>query len=279
MRSPVDKMLWFIESHFLRDVTLDELAKICGLSRFQVSRLFSHEMGMTVTSYVRGRRLTEAARALADGACDILGVALEAGYGSHEAFSRAFREQFGLTPAELRARGTVEQIRLVKPVRNDRPIPVRLCGPRIESPGPLLIAGIGRRFDCDDFAGIPSLWQEFHAQAGAIRGRNSEVSYGVVSGVLAEGNTYLYLAGVEVGDFAELDSSFTGLRLPAQSWAVFAHEGHITTILSTIHAVFDHGLADAGLRQAGMPDLLERYTSRFDPQTGTGGFEIWVPIA
>jgi AraC family transcriptional regulator len=75
MRSPVEKAIWFIESHFARDITLDEVAGVCGLSRFQMSRLFSHATGMTVTAYVRGRRLTEAVRALAKGAPDILAVA------------------------------------------------------------------------------------------------------------------------------------------------------------------------------------------------------------
>jgi AraC family transcriptional regulator len=102
MRSPVEKAIWYIESHFAHDITLDELASACELSRFQMSRLFSEAIGMTVTAYVRGRRLTEAARALASGAPDILRVALQAGYGSHAAFSRAFRDQFGLTPGDVR---------------------------------------------------------------------------------------------------------------------------------------------------------------------------------
>jgi AraC family transcriptional regulator len=83
-----------------------------------------------VTAYVRGRRLTEAARVLADGAPDILAVAIQAGYGSHEAFSRAFRDQFGLSLAELRARGHLEGIALVEPLREDPVVPVRLPPPR-----------------------------------------------------------------------------------------------------------------------------------------------------
>ena len=81
MQTPVEKAIWFIESHFSYDMTLDDLAQVCGLSRFQMSRLFSYATGKTVTAYVRGRRLTEAARVLADGAPDILAVALQAGYG------------------------------------------------------------------------------------------------------------------------------------------------------------------------------------------------------
>jgi AraC family transcriptional regulator len=278
MQTPVEKAIWFIESHFSRDILLDDLAQVCGLSRFQMSRLFSYATGKTVTAYVRGRRLTEAARMLADGAPDILAVALQAGYGSHEAFARAFRGQFGLSPAELRARGDLQGIALVEPLREDPVVRVRLPPPRLVSRGPLLVAGIGRRFACDDFAGIPALWQELHPHLGEIPGQKGSTAYGLVVDMAALGDTYFYLAGVEVSAFSDLDSNFTGIRLPAQRWAVFPHKGHVTTIASTIHTVFAQALPASGLAPGDMPDLLERYGASFDPRTGEGGFEIWVPV-
>jgi AraC family transcriptional regulator len=278
MRRPVEKAIWFIESHFSRDITLDEVAAVCALSRFQMSRLFSHATGKSVTAYVRGRRLTEAARALADGAPDILAVALQAGYGSHEAFTRAFRIQFGLSPAALRVRGHLDGVALVEPLREDPVVAVDLPPPRLVSPGPLLVAGIGRRFACDDLAGIPALWQDLHPHLGEIPGQKGSAAYGLVANMAAAGDTYFYLAGVEVSDLADLDGSFTGFRLPAQRWAVFAHDGHVTTISNTIHAVFAHALPAAGLAAGDLPDLLERYDKAFDPRTGAGGFEIWVPV-
>jgi AraC family transcriptional regulator len=278
MQTPVEKAIWFIESHFSHDVTLDDLAKVCGLSRFQTSRLFSHTTGRTATAYVRGRRLTEAARMLADGAPDILAVALQAGYGSHEAFSRAFRAQFGLSPAELRARGDLAGMALVEPLRGDPAVPVRLPPPRLVSLGPRLIAGVGRSFARGDFAGIPALWQELHPHLGEIPGQKGGTAYGLVANMSAVGDTYFYLAGVEVSAFFDLRGNLTRVRLPAQRWAVFPHEGHVTTITSTIQAVFAQALPGYGLSPADRPDLLERYGTNFDPQTGEGGFELWVPV-
>jgi len=57
----VEKAIWYIESHFARDITLDELAGICDLSRFQMSRLFSEATGMTVDG-VRPRSTTHGSR-------------------------------------------------------------------------------------------------------------------------------------------------------------------------------------------------------------------------
>ena len=59
----VDKALWFIESHFAQDIGLDDIAAIAGVSRFQLVRAFGYATGTSVMRYVRGRRLTEAARA------------------------------------------------------------------------------------------------------------------------------------------------------------------------------------------------------------------------
>jgi AraC family transcriptional regulator len=93
--NPAQKALWFIESHLADPLTLDEVAAVAGVSRFHLVRAFAAATGFSVMRYVRARRLSEAARALANGAPDILTVALDADYGSHEAFTRAFRDHFG----------------------------------------------------------------------------------------------------------------------------------------------------------------------------------------
>ncbi len=168
MRSPVEKAIWFIESHFAEEITLDDVAGVCGLSRFQTSRLFGTTSAQTMTGYLRGRRLTEAARALVDGAPDILAVAIEAGYGSHEAFTRAFTQQFGATPSQVRDRGRLDGLALVEPMREDPDVTGRLPPPAIGRHGELHLAGVGRRFPVDDLAGIPSLWQDLRAYDDAI---------------------------------------------------------------------------------------------------------------
>src|SRR6202051_2125329 len=96
--NPAQKALWFIESHLADALTLDEIAGGGGVSRFHMVRAFAAATGLSVMRYVRARRLSEAARALAGGAPDILSLALDADYGSHEAFTRAFRDHFGVTP-------------------------------------------------------------------------------------------------------------------------------------------------------------------------------------
>jgi AraC family transcriptional regulator len=122
------------------------------------------------------------------------------------------------------------------------------------------------------------LWQELHPHLGEIPGQMGSAAYGLVASIAAASETYFYLAGVEVSDFSDLDSDFTGIRLPAQRWAVFPHDGHVTIIASIILAVFQQALPASQLAPGDTPNLLERYGASFDPQTGEGGFEIWVPV-
>lgn len=96
--TPVQKALWFIESRIHDDVSLLDIAAASGVSQHHLIRAFGKCVGLSVMKYVKARRLTEAAKILADGAPDILTVALMARYQSHEAFTRAFSDRFQIYP-------------------------------------------------------------------------------------------------------------------------------------------------------------------------------------
>lgn len=274
--NPVAKALWFIESHFADEVCLAEIAEVAGVSRFHMVRAFGVTTGQSVMRYVRGRRLTEAARTLARGAPDIMMVALDAGYGSHEAFTRAFRDQFGATPDRVRAVGTVENLHLVEPVRMDKIAKTPLQPPRLQDGRALLIAGLGEHFTFDNMAGIPGLWARFRGHLGNLPGQIGNVAYGVCYNT-DDAGTFDYIAGVEVTDFAALPKELARLRLVEQQYAVFAHADHVSTIRDTFAAIFNDWLPRSGHQMADAPPF-ERYDERFDGHTGNGGFEIWIPI-
>jgi len=275
---PAQKALWYIESHLSDGLTLDDVASVAGISRFHLVRVFGEATGMSVMRYVRVRRLTRAARLLARGAPDILTLALEADYGSHEAFTRAFRDHFGITPEQVRANMCLEKLKVQEPIMLDSTPTTDLKPPRFETAKAMLIAGVGERYNhCDSGgAGIPNQWQRFHERAGDIPGRIGNVAFGVCCNGDDAGN-FDYIAGVEVSDLADLPREFAGVRLPAQRYAVFTHADHISTIRRTVTAIWNQWLPQSGLKVAEAPNF-ERYDERFDPITGKGGLEIWVPV-
>jgi AraC family transcriptional regulator len=274
--NPAQKALWYVESHLAEPLTLDDIASVGGVSRFHMVRAFAAATGSSVMRYVRARRLTEAARALANGAPDILSLALDADYGSHEAFTRAFRDHFGVTPEAVRAAGCVNHLKLEEPIQMDSTALDHLSKPRFVIGKPLLVAGVGDRFSHDNGAGIPGLWQRFHQAVEGIPGRIGNVAYGVCCNGDDAGN-FDYIAGVEVADFSDLPREFSRVRIPAQKYAVFTHGDHISTIRRTVNTIWNHWLPASGFEIADAPNF-ERYDENFDPQTGNGGLEIWVPI-
>jgi len=274
--NPAQKALWYIESHLAGPLTLDEISNVAGISRFHMVRAFAAATGLSVIRYVRARRLSEAARALAAGAPDILDVALNADYGSHEAFTRAFRDHFGVTPETVRATTCLDKFRLQEPILMESTAFDTIAPPRFETGKAMLVAGVGDRFSHDNGAGIPGLWQRFHQYVQNFPGRIGQVAYGVCTNGDDAGN-FDYIAGVEVADFSDLPREFSRVRIAEQRYAVFTHTDHISTIRRTINTIWNHWLPTSGHKMADAP-TFERYDEKFDPATGDGGFEIWVPI-
>jgi AraC family transcriptional regulator len=274
--NPAQKALWFIESHLAEALSLDEIAGVAGISRFHMVRAFAAATGLPVMRYVRVRRLTEAARALAGGAPDILSLALEADYGSHEAFTRAFRDHFGVTPEAVRGSSRLDNLALQEPITMDSTSLDSLNAPRFTTSKPLLIAGLGERYTWESGAAIPGQWQRFHQSVANIPGRIGPVAYGVCCNGDDAGN-FDYIAGVEVSDFSGLPREFTSVRIPEQKYAVFTHSDHISTIRRTITTIWNQWLPVSGQKAADAPGF-ERYDANFDPLTGNGGLEIWVPV-
>lgn len=274
--NPVGKALWFIESHYASDITLDDIAGCGCVSRFHLARAFEAATGCSVMRYVRGRRLSDAARSLANGAPDILAVAVDSGYGSHEAFTRAFRDQFGVTPEAVRAQGHVRNLNLVEPIKMDQSFLEDLAPPRIEDGKALLVAGLIERYTCDSSAGIPAQWQRFGPHFGKVPGQIGQIAYGVCYNNDDEGN-FDYLCGVEVKDFAALPADFARLRIGEQRYAVFMHREHISTIRRTWNTIWNRWLPESGHEVADAP-VFERYDEQFNPVTGMGGVGLWIPL-
>ena len=273
--SPVERVLWFIESHFGRDINLDQISEVACVSRYHMSRMFAVSMGIPVMRYLRVRRLSEAARALANGAPDILSVALDVGYGSHEAFTRAFRDEFGVTPESVRTQGHLNNLRLMEAMKMEGNM-LKALEARFETGRVLLISGIGSRYNCSNTAGIPAQWQGFVPHIGNIAGQIGGKAYGAMCNFDEDGN-FDYICGVEVKDFSQVSPDWTRVRIPAQDYAVFTHSDHISNIRSTWTTIWNGWLPESGREVEDAPNF-ELYGEDFNSVTGRGLVEIWLPL-
>jgi AraC family transcriptional regulator len=161
--------------------------------------------------------------------------------------------------------------------QNEQDFKVELEPPRVENGKELFIAGLRERPETN--ASVPEQWQR--AMAYQISNQVGRAAYGLSFKALSDTDMFEYLAGVEVSDFSGLPSELSRVTIRPQKYAVFTHRGHVSKLWHTCDRIgkwlpesgYEHADADAGA-----PDFFERYGEDFDPQTGMGGIEVWVPV-
>ncbi len=158
--------------------------------------------------------------------------------------------------------------------------------PRFEDGRELLIAGLSERYAPPSYSAITAQWHRFVPHLGQIAGHIGRDTYGVCwqsdKGHSADESSesdcaFDYLCGVEVSGTDALPADFQHVRIAARRYAVFTHTKHISQIAGTIDTIWNKWLPDSGLHAAPSP-CFERYTPEFNPDTGFGGTEIWLPL-
>ncbi|MFD2656910.1 response regulator transcription factor [Gracilibacillus thailandensis] len=92
----------YIEAHYQRNITLEEVAETVGLSSYYFSKLFKEHFQFTFVEYVTQTRLTKAKDLLLDERVSLKEIALTVGYKDPNYFSRVFKKETGLSPSEYR---------------------------------------------------------------------------------------------------------------------------------------------------------------------------------
>lgn len=273
----VDKALWYVETHIDRPVTLAHMARDLATSPFHLTRSFATLTGQPVIRYLWRRRLSRAAEALVAGETSITMLALDAGYQSPEAFSRAFRAEFGLTPRQLRRKATLAGLSLTQPMEFFPMPDLMLAPPTIETMPARHFAGPMRRYDIQSRAGIPAQWDALREFGQRPESPTPRDHYGIIADFDDAKGEFDYYSAQEVAATSPLPEGFSRITLPAGRWARFASGGHISTMIAAWTEVMNHWLTQPGLvpRRGAS---VEHYPPTFDGQTGRGGFEIWVPI-
>ncbi|WP_369899576.1 GyrI-like domain-containing protein [Bacillus manliponensis] len=103
----INQVMDYIEENLLHEIDTKEIAKLAYCSEYHFPRMFSSITGFTLAEYIRRRRLSQAAFELQNNnAVRIIDLALQCGYDSPDAFSRAFKNLHGITPTEARNKGS-----------------------------------------------------------------------------------------------------------------------------------------------------------------------------
>ena len=273
----------WLEQQLDEPLTLEQVAAHAGLSPHHFSRLFTARTGRSVMAHVRARRLVRGARRLcAEPDLKLVDLAFDCGFESQEAFTRAFKRVFGVSPGRFRNGFAVEPIEgqypMNLPTEHSASV-VRL--PELVALPAFRVAGPARLFDEASKAEIPQLWSALIGALPLEGQLPSWATYGVVSSVDSGQGCFRYMAGVGVEPGCEPPPGFEAMEIPAASYAVF----RITLDGSALHpqvkramaAIWGELIPQSGLKVVPGPDF-ELYDGRFDPQKAGSVIDFHVPV-
>ena len=265
----------FIEENLVTPLSVEGIAERAHLSTFHFARVFRALTGLTVMEYARRRRLARAVLMLRmHDLQPLLDIALSVGFDSQQGFTNAFRKQFGITPGNYRKQRFALPIQEKLDMTNTEVRRPR--GPDYRSREAFHIAGMAERYTIDTRVEIPQLWLRFAPRIGSVPNQVGWTTYGACIDTPSDDGAFTYMAAVEVAS-TDGQTDLEHHLIPAADYAVFTHEGSLDHIGDTMSYIFGEWLETSGHELNGTPDF-ELYDERFNPETGSGEFEIWVPI-
>ncbi|MET8226839.1 AraC family transcriptional regulator [Streptomyces sp. NPDC005301] len=283
MLERLNQAMEHIEGHLDRSLDVAELARIAATSEYHLRRMFSALAGMPLSEYVRRRRLTVAGAEVLAGGEPLLGIAVRYGYGSGEAFARAFRAVHGVGPGEARRTGAslVSQPRLSFRLTVEGTSSMRyrvVYRPDFSVVGlkarvPLVHSGPNQAI-IDFVRGIDPGTLE------RLKGMSDQEPLGVVAVCddldpsRAEGTELDYYQGVITS--AAAPEGTVRLPVAAGTWAVFNVSGPVPEAIQNLwRDVFTEWFPSNPYRSRPGPEILRTSLS---PDGTEADAELWLPV-
>lgn len=274
-----------VEGELTGDLDVARLAGDLGTTEYHARRMFSSLAGIPLSEYVRRRRMTVAAADVVAGA-DLLTIAVRYGYGSTEAFGRAFTSVHGAKPVDVRRDGgplrSQPQLRFRLTVEGTTPMQTRIVEhPSIRLIGhaarvPLIYKGVNPHIQ----AHIASLPEEEHERLKGLSNAEPAGLLQVSADVdpdYAEGSELTFLHGVAVSEGSPVPGDLDVVETEAGTWAVFESSGSFPETLQSIWAATATEWFPANpWRLRPGPSIVSVLERSADFSSAT--CELWLPV-
>jgi len=281
----LNRLVEMIEDNLAANIELTSLATSVGTTEYHLRRMFSSLAGMPLSEYVRRRRMTVAAAEVL-GDEELLGIAVRYGYGSTEAFGRAFRAVHGASPGDVRRDGgplrTQPQLRFRLTVEGNSPMDTRIATHDafrlvgFSARVPLIHDGINPHIQ----ALIASVPHDQHARLKELSNTEPAGLLQVSADVdpdYSEGSELTYLHGVAVSEDTVIPSDLAVIDVPAGEWAVFRNSGlYPQSLQSTWAATATDWFPSNPWRLRPGPSLVAVLDRAEDFSAATT--ELWLPV-
>lgn len=284
----IEKALYYIDEHLCEELTYERLAQMFGYSSFHFHKIFSSVTELSITEYIRKRRLTMAHKMLCETTETVTDICYKVGFNSIQTFNRAFKDTFGMQPLTAREWQAKITYRSVEEIITGYLKRVAVEGafsiePRFEEREEFVIAGY-RKHTRDGFQVIGESWFELKSSFAAITRKNEHTMYGFedyTEDFCADPLSFYYMAGVEVEKDTPLPEGMYRKVVPKAKYAVFTVNGNNADgeIGKAFHYIYFVWLPNAEycIDEQALFDF-EYYDERWDCQFGAAQMDIYVPV-
>lgn len=284
MLNELNRVMGYIEDHLTDELSLEAVADYAGVSDYHFRKIFFYLSGLTLSEYIKGRKLSEANKDLLNGE-KVTDVAFKYGYQSLDGFTRAFKKWSGFLPSEVTQQGTNKsfpRLSFIITVKGGNTMEFR-----IEEKPAFNFVGVSKRVPMQ-FEGInneivklaesitDAQRQEMRALQDIAPYEIVNVSYDADAGFMKEEGDLTHLIGVlttrdDVGE--RLDK----VPVAAGSWAVFPNEGPFpATLQETMAKTYSEWLPSSDYEVVNAPTFS---FTKMDPgKTDYAYSEVWIPV-
>lgn len=285
MIAELNRLVEFVEAHLDDDIDVTTLATTLGTTEYHLRRMFSSLAGMPLSEYIRRRRMSIAAADVVGGE-DLLSIAVRYGYGSTEAFGRAFRSVHGAAPGDVRRDGgplrTQPQIRFRLTVEGNTSMDTRIA----DRPSFRLV-GRAARVPLEHEGINPHIQEHIASLPAGEHARLKQLSDTEPAGLLqvsadvdldyTEGTELTYLHGVAISAETPAPDDLDVIEVPAGTWAIFRTEGaHPQALQSAWAATATDWFPSNPWRLRPGPSIVAVLERADDFSTAT--CELWLPV-
>ncbi|KWU59558.1 AraC family transcriptional regulator [Priestia megaterium] len=282
----MNRALHYIEENLTNDINFREVVKLALCSEYHFKRMFSFLAGITLSEYIRRRRLTLAAFELKDKNVRVIDIAIKYRYNSPDSFTRAFQNLHGISPSEAKKDGC--SLKAYPPMTFQLSIKGGdEMNYRIEEKEAFRIVGIKERVPII-FHGvnpkIAAMWESLQGETIDTLKKLSNVKpLGLLSASVNFSEGRMEEKGeldhyIGVATTKNYPRNLIKLEVPALTWVVFEAVGPFPDTLQDVWGrIYSEWFPSSNYEQVKGPEIL--WNEHKDVTSPTFKSEIWIPVS
>ncbi|MEH7283129.1 AraC family transcriptional regulator [Priestia megaterium] len=281
----MNRALHYIEENLTNDIDFREVARLALCSEYHFKRMFSFLAGITLSEYIRRRRLTLAAFELKDSNIKVIDVAIKYNYSSPDSFTRAFQNLHGITPSEAKKNGSslkaFPKMTFQLSIKGGNEMNYR-----IEEKEAFHIVGIKERVPII-FHGvnpkIAAMWESLNDETiRKLKELSNVTPLGLLSASVNFSEGRMEGKGqldhyIGVATTKDCPDHLVQLEVPAGTWAVFEAVGPFPDTLQDVWGrIYSEWFPSSNYEQVEGPEIL--WNEHKNVTSPTFKSEIWIPV-